>query len=71
MEALRRSHGYGNLIVLQGFVIAVWITVEVLLLQAVVWAHYVYWAVGLILIVCGLVLRRDCRVAEPVLIATR
>jgi len=44
----------------QGFVIARWIAVEVVMLRAVVWAHCVYWAaVGAVLIVCGLVLRGD------------
>jgi hypothetical protein len=69
--AVRRVAGYGNLVAAQGVVIAGWITVEVIFLRTVVWAHYVYWAVGLILIVCGVVLRRDCRVAEPVLAAAR
>src|SRR5260370_22528816 len=70
VAGLRRAKGYGNLVVLQGFVIAGWITVEVILMQAVVWPHFVYWAVGLVLIVCGLILRRDRRAARPVLVAT-
>jgi hypothetical protein len=69
--AVRRVAGYGNLVAAQGVVIVGWISVEVIFLRTVVWAHYVYWAVGLILIVFGLVLRRDCPVGEPVLVATR
>jgi hypothetical protein len=66
---LRRRSGYGNLVGLQGFVIGGWITVEVILLQSAMWAHYVYWGVGLVLIVCGIILRRDRRVARPTLAA--
>jgi len=61
MTALRRSKGYANLVVFQGWVIAGWITVQVFMLQTVVWLHFVYWGVGLVLIVCGLVLRRSER----------
>ena len=69
VAAARRVAGYGNMIATQGVVIAGWITVEVILLQTVVWAHYVYWAVGLVLMVCGVALRRDRKVAAPVLVA--
>ncbi len=71
MAAVRRATGYENLVALQGFVIAGWITVEVILMRVVVRAHYVYWAVGLVLIVCGITLRRDRRVAKPALVAAR
>jgi hypothetical protein len=70
MATLRRTNGYENLVVFQGCVIAGWITVEVVLLQGVVWAHYVYWAVGLILFFCGLMLRRDRQAASMAAAAT-
>jgi hypothetical protein len=67
--ALRRRVGYGVMTAFQGCVIAGWITVEVIVLRAVVWPHYVYWAVGLILIVCGIMLRRDRRGGDITLVA--
>ncbi len=61
LAAARRVEGYGNLVATQGVVIIGWITVEVIFLRTAVWPHYVYWAVGLVLIVCGIALRRDRR----------
>ena len=61
MAAAQRVEGYGNLVATQGVVITGWITVEVMLLRLAIWPHYVYLAVGLVLIVCGLSLRRDRR----------
>ena len=69
--ALRRTREYGNLIILQGFVIAGWITAQVILLQFVAWPHLVYWGVGLVLMGCGVVLRRDRRVRRPILVVAR
>jgi hypothetical protein len=56
---LRRSSHYGLWIALQGCVIGGWITVQVLIIRVVIWAHYFYWAVALILILCGWRLRHD------------
>ncbi|KAA6460956.1 hypothetical protein DYQ86_11820 [Acidobacteria bacterium AB60] len=36
----------GNLVTLQGFVIAGWVTIEVLYLRVIAWPHWVYWATG-------------------------
>lgn len=63
LMALRRSAHYGLWIALQGCVLAGWISVEVLMLRFVIWPHYFYWAVALALILCGLALRGDERVA--------
>ena len=57
--ALRKTNRYGWWIVLQGCVIAGWITIQVLMIRTVIWAHYVYLAIGLVLIVCGLLLRNE------------
>ena len=64
VAALRRMESYENLVATQGVVISGWITVEVIILRAVAWPHYVYWAVGVVLIVCGLALRGDRRTVE-------
>ena len=64
VAAMRRKRGYEMLVAIQGCVIAGWITVEVILIRAVAWPHFVYWGVGLVLIGCGLALRRDRRVAN-------
>jgi len=56
----------------QGCMLFGWITIEVILLRTVVWLHYVYWALGLILIACGWALWREARInqATPALSAT-
>jgi hypothetical protein len=64
--AIFRKRGYGSWIAFQGCMLFGWITIEVLLLRTVVWLHYVYWALGLILIACGWALRRqESRVNQP------
>lgn len=55
------KRGYGSWTAFQGCMIFGWITIEVLLLRTVVWLHYVYWALGLVLIACGWALRRQDR----------
>ena len=59
MLALRRTYGYGWWIVLQGCVITGWITTQILMIRMVIWAHYVYLAIGLELVVCGWLLRKE------------
>jgi hypothetical protein len=62
--ALVRARAYGLWVAFQGCVLFGWITVEVILLRTVVWLHYVYWGLALILIASGWVLRRDIRPAR-------
>ncbi len=45
--------------ILQGCVLLGWLTVECIMLRTVIWPHYMYGAVGLALIVTGVVLRRE------------
>ncbi len=59
--ALRRSHRYGWWVAFQGCVLTGWITVEVIMMRVVVWPHYLYWALGLVLILSGMALRREER----------
>lgn len=56
---LRKSSRYGWWVALQGCVLFGWITIQVMMIRLVVWAHYVYWAIALILVVCGWLLRND------------
>ena len=63
-SALRKVSGYGWQIMVQGCVLAGWISVQVMMLRSVVWLHYAYWAVALILILCGWLLRNDVAVRE-------
>jgi hypothetical protein len=51
--------GYGWWVAFQGCMLFGWITIEVILLRTVVWLHYVYWALGLILIACGWALQKQ------------
>jgi hypothetical protein len=55
------KRGYGWWIGFQGCVLFCWITIEVILLRTVVWLHYVYWGLALLLIACGWALRRDAQ----------
>jgi hypothetical protein len=57
--ALRRAPRYGLWIAFQGAVLVGWIVVECILLRMVAIPHYVYGVWGLILILCGLLLRHD------------
>jgi hypothetical protein len=59
MLALRRTNGYSWWIMLQGCVIGSWIAVQILMIRTVIWAHYVYLAAGLVLIMCGWLLRNE------------
>jgi hypothetical protein len=43
----------------QGLVLLVWLAVECVMLRLVIWPHYVYGAVALVLVVSGLALRRE------------
>ncbi len=53
-----RTSGYGWWVTFQGCVLAGWITVEVIMIRQVMWAHYLYWGFALILIGTGLKLTR-------------
>ena len=61
--ALVRARAYGWWVAFQGCVLFGWITVEVVLLRTVVWLHYVYWGLGLLLIGCGWTLRHQGKAA--------
>ena len=56
---MRKASRYGSWIEVQGCVLAGWITVQILMIREVIWAHYVYLAVALVLILCGWLLKRD------------
>jgi hypothetical protein len=62
--ALVRARAYGWWVGFQGCVLFAWITIEVILLRTVVWLHYVYWGLALILMASGWVLTRDTRPAR-------
>ena len=59
------KRGYGWWIGFQGCMLFGWITIEVILVREVVWLHYIYWALGLVLIECGWALwRRETRINQ-------
>jgi len=64
--AIRRSPHYGWWVVFQGCVLTGWITVEVIMMRTAVWPHYLYWAIGIVLIALGLALTRESRTASKV-----
>ena len=55
----RKASRYGLWVEVQGCVLAGWITVQILMIREVVWAHYVYLSVALVLILSGWLLKRD------------
>jgi hypothetical protein len=59
IAAFRKLNGYGLWVAFQGCVLFGWITIEVFLIRAISWAHFVYWAVAVLLIVTGLMTRRN------------
>jgi hypothetical protein len=58
------KRGYGQWIGFQGCMLFGWITIQVILVRGVIWLHYVYWGLGLLLIGCGWALYRKERVGE-------
>jgi len=59
---VRRHSGHGWWVAAQGCVLVGWLAVECIMVRLVMWAHYLYGAVGLVLIVAGIALaqaRRD------------
>jgi uncharacterized membrane protein len=69
---LGRGKGYGSWVAFQGCVLFAWIAIEVIMLRTIVWLHYVYWGLALVIIACGWALRREVPVnrATPALSAT-
>jgi hypothetical protein len=61
---LYRRSGFGCWTALQGCVLFGWITIEVIMLRTLVWLHYVYWGLGLLLIVCGWALHNQAKPAS-------
>ena len=60
-QLVRRRNGYGWWVVFQGCVVSGWIIVEIIMFRAVAWLHFLYLAVGFILIASGLALAREAR----------
>lgn len=58
---------YGWWIAVQGLVLFGWITIEVIMLREVVWLHYLYWGVAVLLMACGWILRHQASRAATVL----
>src|SRR5512135_1177991 len=58
---LRRQAFYGEWASFQGCVLLGWLVIECLMLRLVMWLHYLYGAVGVALIVMGLLLSRGAR----------
>lgn len=56
---MKRSRNYALLTSFQGLVLLIWLIAECWLLETVIWLHYFYGLIGVALIVCGLIMRRD------------
>jgi hypothetical protein len=57
--ALDQAPHYGLWMALQGCVLLGWLVAECLMIRMVIWPHYFYGAVALVLIATGVVLWRD------------
>jgi hypothetical protein len=55
---IKRAPGYGHWVALQGCILIGWIVVEVLMLRLLMWAHWLYAACGLVLLISGMKLLR-------------
>lgn len=62
---LSQKPRYGLWVALQGFVLMGWLIVECVMVRVVIWAHYMYGAVALALILSGLALRLSKDGASP------
>lgn len=58
-QAARQRCNYGWWTAFQGCVLLVWIVVECVMLRLVIWAHCLYGAVAMGLILAGVALRRE------------
>lgn len=56
---VRRRSGYAWWLIAQGCVLSGWLVVEVVMLRLVVWPHYFYGAVALVLVVAGIAQARE------------
>lgn len=56
---------YGWWVIVQGGALFIWITTEVVMLRHVVWLHYLYWGLAVLLLACGWILREPAREATP------
>jgi len=72
VPVLRNASNAGLWVGFQGCVIFGWITVQVIMIRGLNWLHFLYWAVGLVLMGCGGVMRREARAAVVVeVVSTR
>jgi hypothetical protein len=55
---VRTHSGYGWWVAAQGCVLSGWLIVEIAMLRLAMWAHYLYGAVALVLVVAGIALAR-------------
>jgi len=58
---VRRQTGHGWWVMAQGCVLSGWLIVEMVMLRLVVWPHYFYGVVALVLVVAGIALVRETR----------
>jgi len=60
-QTLRRRKGYGWWVASQGCVLSGWIIIQVIMIQGISWLHFLYLAVGLMLIASGFAIIREAR----------
>jgi hypothetical protein len=55
---VQKHSGFGWWVAAQGCVLSGWLIVEIAMLRLAMWAHYLYGAVALVLVVAGIALAR-------------
>lgn len=58
LVVIRKVRGYPFLTIFMGFALAIWISVQMLMLRQVHYLHIIYGLIGIILIILGIFLRR-------------
>ena len=56
---IMRTKGYPFLTIFIGFALSIWISVQMLILHEVNWMHILYGMIGIVLIVLGILLRKQ------------
>lgn len=56
---ITKAKGYPFLTIFMGFALAIWISIQILMLREVDAAHYIFGAMGILLIILGILLRKE------------
>lgn len=58
LVVIRKVTGFPFLVIFMGFALAIWISVQMLMIRQIHFLHIIYGLIGIILIILGILLRR-------------